>query len=409
MVDLGRLARNSVGSGLKSSLQGIVVGLAFAAGSVVLLFWNEGRAVQRAKTLEEGAGAVVSVPSSAVDPTHEGHLVHLSGRAETERTLADPKFGLRVEALRLFREVEMLQWKERVESRRKKKNKSGGGSTPEKTYHYDTTWSSSAISSDSFKVSEGHRNPPFPFRGESWTASDIHIGAFFLTDELTSRLTDRIVLALADEHLAAVPEPLRSRLSLNGGTFYQGANPSSPAVGDVRVRFQIVRPGDTSVVGRQQGDRVVAYTTKAGGDIALLDSGIRTAEQMFQRARTENTVLTWGLRVVGFVVMFIAFSLVLRPLSVVADALPFVGKLVGAGVAIVAFLIAALLTLGTVAVGWIVYRPWLGITLLVVCVGLVVVMTRLARQPSHPTAPLAVPPPPPFVPPPPPPPPPPAT
>ena len=45
----------------------IVVGLLFAALSVGLLFWNEGRAVRRAKTLEEGQGAVVSVGADKVE------------------------------------------------------------------------------------------------------------------------------------------------------------------------------------------------------------------------------------------------------------------------------------------------------------------------------------------------------
>jgi tetratricopeptide (TPR) repeat protein len=59
-------------------------------------------------------------------------------------------------------------------------------------------------------------------------------------------------------------------------------------------------------------------------------------------------------------VMLIGLGLVLRPLSVVADVIPIFGSIVGAGTGIVAFLLAAALSLITVAVAWVTFRPLLG-------------------------------------------------
>ena len=72
----------------------------------------------------------------------------------------------------------------------------------------------------------------------------------------------------------------------------------------------------------------------------------------------------------GFVLMFMGIALVLRPLSVLADVLPILGNIVGAGTSLIAGLVATVLTLLTISIAWLFYRPLLGIALLVVAVGL---------------------------------------
>ena len=57
---------------LRRSVGGVVIGLLLIIGMVVLLFWNEGRAVTTARSLAEGAGAVVSVGADAVNAANEG-------------------------------------------------------------------------------------------------------------------------------------------------------------------------------------------------------------------------------------------------------------------------------------------------------------------------------------------------
>jgi hypothetical protein len=58
--------------------------------------------------------------------------------------------------------------------------------------------------------------------------------------------------------------------------------------------------------------------------------------------------------------------MILRPLSVMADVVPLVGNIVGAGTGLVAFLVALALSAVTIAVAWLVYRPLLGLALLAV-------------------------------------------
>src|ERR1017187_8760795 len=94
------------------SIKGILVGLLLVAGAVILLLWNEGRAIKRAKTLSEGAKGVVTVSTDRIEPANEGKLVHLIGMATTTEKLADPEFGVSATALKIRRIAEMYQWKE---------------------------------------------------------------------------------------------------------------------------------------------------------------------------------------------------------------------------------------------------------------------------------------------------------
>ena len=381
------------------AIKGVLVGMVLVLISVGLLFWGEGRAVKRAQALDEGSGKVVAVVADRVQPENEGALVHLTGEATTGETLADPLFGVsRAGVLRLARTVEMFQWVER-ESREEKK-KLGGGTETVTTYTYETEWTASPVTSSSFAQPEGHENPPLPYSSDAWVASVVTLGAFILSPELSGQVSREESLGVTDEDLPRVPGQLGTQLAVTGSRFYAGADPATPVVGDLRVEFAVVEPALVSVVARQTGGTLASYLTDAGGTIALLSYGTKSPEEMFQAAQAANTSLAWVLRAVGFFLAFLGFGLIFKPLSVLADVVPFIGGLVGAGGLFVSFVLAMALSLGTIAVGWIFYRPALGVTLLVVVVGLVVWLVRRAKDRGPAAAPVpaaspVVPPPPP--------------
>ena len=70
--------------------------------------WNEGRAVRTAESLEEGAGAVVSVPADAVDPGNEGKLVHVSEQLGGVHRVALQMTNPRLAHDDLLRGIELL-------------------------------------------------------------------------------------------------------------------------------------------------------------------------------------------------------------------------------------------------------------------------------------------------------------
>lgn len=326
-----------------------------------LLFWNEGRAVERYKTLQEGAGLVVSVASAVVDAANEGKIVHVSGRAETAAAIADPVLGIRENAIRLSRKVEMYQWWERTT--KETREKFGGGTETVTTYEYELQWSDRLIDSSQFKEQQGHRNPSrMPLESDDWRADQVNVGAFRLSSGLISQISGEEPLPVSGN--VNIPASLGGQARLENGGIITG-NPDNPVVGDLRITMTVVRPANVSVVASQRGDSLMPYQADAGGTIALLDMGTVSAEEMFADAELRNKHLTWLLRFVGFIVMFIGFRLLFRVLWVTASVVPFLGRIVSAGVGIISGLLAASLSLVTIAIAWIFYRPLLAIAILI--------------------------------------------
>src|SRR5258708_3528268 len=81
--------RGCLGS-IFSSFIGFIIGPILVVGAVVLLGWNEGRAVQAISGLGEAGGQVVEASAATVDPAKEGKLVHVSGPVTAAAPLSDP-------------------------------------------------------------------------------------------------------------------------------------------------------------------------------------------------------------------------------------------------------------------------------------------------------------------------------
>jgi hypothetical protein len=369
----------SWGSRLIESIKGILIGFVMFIVAFPLLFWNEGRAVQTAKSLGEGASEVVSAGSDSVETTNEGKLVYVTGDATTADTVSDPKFGVTVSALRLERVAEMYQWKESKTSNSQKHL--GGGETTVTNYKYEKVWSPKLIKSGVFKQASGHENPQtMPVTNQTWTAKSVTLGGFTMPDALIDKMDKKESYA-ADETAAsnAVPD-VQNRFKLHQGRYYLGENPAAAAVGDTRVTFKVVRPATVSIVARQVANTFEAYQAKAGGSILLLTYGTVSPDAMFKTAEKANKTLTWVLRAAGFLLMFIGLFLIFNPLAVVADVVPIFGSLLRAGVAGSVGLVASALSLVTISVAWLTYRPLLGLALLVLAAASMWGLVRLSMQ-----------------------------
>ncbi|MEZ4462055.1 MAG: TMEM43 family protein [bacterium] len=361
-------------SRIGESFGGVIFGFLLFLASFALLFWNEGRAVRRAQDLEFGAENVIKANAAAVDAKLNGKLVHVAGAGTASGPAVDPELGVSGPALTMARKVEMYQWRETA--RTKKEKKIGGAEESVTEYSYEKTWSDKVISSSNFRQA-GHDNPTsMPFNAATFNAPNIKVGAYSLSPDIIEMIAPSVALTPA-------PTKLPQGAKVVGKEVYLGANPQSPAVVDVKISYQIAPPGPLSVVGGQQGQGLVAYMNKdLNNPVVLLEHGTHSPEMMFKNAEDSNTFLTWALRVVGFLMMFFGLRLIGRPLSVLADLLPFLGTAVGFVTGIVSFFIAAGLSFVTIAIAWIFYRPLIGILLLVLAVGSIVGAILLARKAS---------------------------
>jgi len=347
-------------SRIMDSIKSVLIGIVLFLASFVVLFWNEGRAVTTARSLEEGAKAVVSVDAQSVLPENDGKLIHFSGRATTTDLLKDTQFGVSAAALKLERKAEMYQWVE--EKKTEKHTKIGGGEETTTTYTYTKKWSEKWNDSSEFKQSADHVNPQPTMTSQSFVAPKITVGAFTLSPNLVSHITASVPLDLPADSPASTPDGFKKTTT----GYYHGTNESAPAVGDMRISFAAVQPQDVSVVPQQSSGTLHGYQTKAGRTLEMLEPGTMSAAQMFQEAQTRSSHLTWILRLVGFLAMWFGLMLVLNPFKVMADVVPFLGGLVGAGLALITLGVALPMSLLTIAVAWFFYRPLLSIGLLAI-------------------------------------------
>ena len=298
---------------LRNAVGAVVIGLVLVVGMVVLLFWNEGRAVTTARSLAEGAGAVVSVAADKVDPANEGKLVHVSGTVTTNSTPSDPDFAISATGVRLVRNVEMYQWKE--ESRSETTKKLGGGEETTTTYTYSKTWDDEALDSGSFKQPNGHQNPSMEIRGRSFQIPEAKLSAFTLDQPVLDQIGGNEVLTVKPDQSAEIEAAYSGdkKLSIVDGRIYLGWNPSSPAIGDYRVSYELVPLGGISVIGQQQGQKFQHYQTIAGDQLLMVSLGNIPATQMFKEAEDANKLMTWIIRAVGLVLLGVGICAVHEP------------------------------------------------------------------------------------------------
>ncbi len=423
---------------LGSSCKGVVVGLGLFVVAFPVIFILEGRYVKleadigTAETALEGR----SGKADELKPEWEGKFVHVTGTAKTDDVLSDAEFGVSLNALRLARTAEMYQWDE--DEKREKR-----GKKRVTVYTYDKKWAEGSIDHTRFKEPAGHENPDNPYSSEKWAATDVAFGKFELsTDQIANlgsleplKLDGALAAAPAStaptetpaaseaapaaanvcpecgkelksaqgmkDHMkakhgkdAAAPvesapaeaAPAEASGALAGGfkrvgdTLYKGADPSSPQLGDLRVSFEYTPPtADASFLAQQAGNKLQPFMLSTGRTWDRQEDGIVDAPTMFQNARTENTMLLWLGRIGGFLLMFIGLSLFFKPLVVVADVIPILGDVIGMGFALAAFGIAAVCSLMTIALGWLFYRPMVGVPLLVLALGILVGLIVMAK------------------------------
>ncbi|RVT95358.1 hypothetical protein EOD42_17400 [Rhodovarius crocodyli] len=360
---------------LGSAMIGLVVGVALLLGSCFGIWWNEARAIRTASSLAEGGAAVQQADPARVDPALEGGLIHVTGALNVPGSLTDPEFRVTAPgAAQLRRIVEMYQWREFSQSQTE--TRVGGGQTTTTTYTYNRTWSDRSIDSAHFNQASTHRNPAtMRFQRNTETARSGTIGAYTVGPAVLGELGGAEALRLEPGTF-----PLAPGARILDNQIYYGLDPSNPQVGDTRVRFEVVRAGEASVVGRQAGGAIEAYSARAGGQVLLVRRGNVPAAEMFRAAESASNGLAWVLRLVFAVVMYFGFALILNPLKVLADVAPPLGALIGFGTMAIAGLLTFLVAPLAIAIAWFAVRPVLAGIILAGGLALAFGLSRLMRK-----------------------------
>jgi hypothetical protein len=361
---------------LGSSLRGVLTGLLLFVIAFPILIWNEGRSIQIDRSLQEGASVVESTEVDSINPEQDEKLIHFIGEARTPSTLTDNNFAISESALKLRRIVELYQWSE--EQNTERVEKIGGGTESTTTYSYKQVWSDRLINTQDFQEQTNYSNPQSkPLENEEQIASPVSVGAYTLPDRLIGSLSEYERLTLANDLLADLPNTQQEQWQVFNNYIYQSEDPSNPKVGDVRVWYQILRPGIVSVMARQQGETLQAYKTKNDRSIEMIRLGEVSAEEMFEGAVETNRLMAWAIRLLGFLFMFIGLNTLLAPLTVLVSIIPMFARILRFGTKLLTGTIALVLSLITIGVAWLLYRPLIGLAVLLVAVVIIVIFSKL--------------------------------
>lgn len=383
----------SYGQRLAGSAKGMIGGLLVFIIGTGLLWWNEGRTVRTAKAIGDAASHVESVADvSKVDASLNGKLIHASAFADTKDTLTDDLFGVCEQAIKLDRKVEYYQWVEH--SQRKKRDKVGGGEETITTYTYEQEWVKKPVNSSNFKESR-YRNANrvlSQVEERNEMAQHVTFGAYTLPESLVGSISgsEPVEVRMTEEQRFTWNERLHmlrpkvntetSLVHTSANTVYLGLSPNSPQVGDVRVTFTKVPPADISLIAQVDGSTFKAYRAKNGQSFSRVQMGTVGADEMILQARSENNMLTWVLRLVGVLLIVIGLKGMFGLLPMLFKVLPFLGSIVDAGVGLVSWIFGLAWSFIIIAIAWLVFRPIIGISLLVLAIAGIVFLRRRGKK-----------------------------
>lgn len=344
---------------LLGSFVSIPIGILLFLGAFVVLFLNEGRP-NMAKIAEKQSVAVAADTVGS-----EGEFVSVTGTLATTETLGDPLFVAPGAYVALERDVEVYAWVERSES--ETRDKLGGGTETVTTYTYERQWVSDPADSSTFQEPAGHQNTAKRLEDGAWRVTSATIGAWRL-DVPNTRMPG--TTQVAPGTLSLTGDAAAATSTVQGNHVYLGgANPASPAIGDHRVSFSVLAPGGTVTgFGEASGGALAPWNYK--GDRTFLRVLEGSREDALATLAFEEKIIAWGLRILGFLMMWIGMGMVFAPLHAVAGILPFAKKATKFIVGAVTFPIAAVLTIVTIVVSMILHNIFALIIVALLVVGL---------------------------------------
>merc|ERR1712232_541309 len=299
--------------------------------------------------------------------------------------LIDPVFGVPPSAegiMILQRDVEMMQWVERTGKETEKL--AGGGTKNTTTYSYEKEFCSYPVNSDYFEHS-GYSNPPMNYNNECFYCEggvELEISEYFsfgMSSELHKQIpmnetfnTNRDavpVIKINSTHGGYGSISQTQHIWSSKNTLEVGPQP--PDIGTYRLSWKFATPQKVSVIAKLCGDQLVEWKSDDGSfTCCRLEAGELTLEQMVRNMELENMFLTWALRLLGFIIWGISFSMITSPLTTLFDlaTIPFLhiepGTIISWITGFAGFVLAFVLSLIVIAIAWLFYRPVVGISLL---------------------------------------------
>ena len=405
-------SHHSYGSRVGNSFKNIFGWIILVIISIVLLVWNENNYVEQKKALEEWAAVVQEAVSDQINPDLDWKEIHVSGQTTSEaEALKDDTFWIITDDLKLKRTVEMYQWHEKSEENCTDNYWWSEDCTT--TYTYNKKWDEDAINSDSFYETAGHTNPStWAYESDERVKDPITLGAYTLTTVFIDQLNNYKSINLAEQKIN-VPEQYKliadqtstsnwsvednnnsylygdsqttttasnEKFHTSNNQIYIWTDPANPSVWDLRITFSSVKPWTVSIVWKQISNELNSYTTSNWRSIALLEEWNVTAEDMFLNAQEANKAMTWILRFLWLFLMFAGFSMMFQFIETLAKVIPFLSNIIWAWTWLIALCLTIVVWFLTIGIAWLVVRPVIWITCLVIAAGWIFLLAKSKKD-----------------------------
>lgn len=358
------------GNRVQNSFIQSIFGIIFFLASFVVIFANEGASIKQEKMLKSGLNAVITVPSTQINPMNEGKLVHFTGNAQTNENLDDNVFPISINGINLTRNVSMYQWQE--EKNERSKVRVGGSEEVTTTYTYNKTWSSKQIDSSKF-WNQDYNNPPMLMNSYSKYANDINVDSFTLSEKFINKFNNKEELTLSNN--IELPKGYKQ----NNNYFYNSEDINNPQIGDLMIDFKYIPLQVVSIIGKQQEAKIVPFETEFG-KIIIAQEGEFSSKELFEQELKNNVIRTWVLRFFGFLLMFAGLRMIVSIIGTILSVLPFLQPTFAFISTPIVFIIALITSLLTIALSWMFYRPLISLAIFFVVIFLWTQMRKMKAK-----------------------------
>ena len=382
--------------------------------SLVLLWQNEKGYVTTCHRLKEELHECAALDPYNLTMDHNGHLIYLKGSTSCDENLKDAEFPVvtSFNAIKLIRTVEMYQWKETHSQDDHHHNR----------YEYSQIWDSEFHSSESFNErSHINNSKDFIIRSEDAIAKEVHIGNYFLSEELKKMAKNKTDIPLREEitnnaggKLLQEMTVLSKQFKIQDSYIYVTKDKFQNNLGDIRIRFYEVKCGPTTVVGQQDGTSFVKHLIEsAQGEerlqnedlcnnnrgccdnccgitcrlaklitapineiLWLFEKDIPTKEEVFREVTLEHQRKRNWIRLAGWVCSWLGIWIFFSPIVYLLSVIPLIGAVLSSLVSWAALLfgliVGSAISVMVICLAWLFYRPLISLLIIAVSVGLCV-------------------------------------
>ena len=383
---------------LGNAFAGVCFGFIFVLGGLAGIFWNESNYVAYQHLYQIALSQYEPVKDCQfTSGSYDNKLIQCSTTLSNLTQFQDSAFtpAITSTALTFQRNVLVYLWYETRSSYSCTDSYGRKGSCTQATYslRWATPGDSNTISSN-FIYCKKHgvstcryQNPlTYQLYPQSWNAaSGVRVGSYMLGKTLTDKLD--VQIPAISLKIPSASYKFENSKAFNLGsyagtdTLYTGSDMSSPLWLNYRVSYasKTLDPQQKVTVLAAQKSLGMSEPTFAPwsdptGTVSTRDTlidiriGQLTIDEQINLLQAENTSALYGLRVAFFLLTWLGFHLVVAPIAMMPQILPFVGDalsgMVGCALCGATFIIAAALCLVDFGLAWLYARPSMGAPLL---------------------------------------------